>query len=244
MAIQSDGQPATAMFYLACLAGLLGLWVYRSFFTLPSLAKSPTTTICETCTKRCSQRCTICNQTSYCSKKCQRKDREKHKLMCNERKDYDETCRPISSDPDRQIYRRAIYFDDKKRSPQWVWVQMQKRKPRGEKKLQQYWLPTLADFGLADSGPKGAIFDSFADNKRTKRGIPKRVFVLSRATTVGDETIGKNEIAERLVAMDDDSDELPDWKGPMLFHGMLELEEMPEVLSCDLYVMPLHGQLV
>jgi hypothetical protein len=159
--------------------------------------------------------------------------------MCNERKGYDETHRPVSSDPDRQVYRRAIYFDDKKRGPQWVWVQMQKRKPRGEKKLQQYWLPTLAEFGLADSGPKGAIFDSFTDNKRTKRGIPKRIFVLSRAD-LSDKSIKKNQIAEVLVAMDDDSDELPDWKGPMLFHGMLELEEMPEVLSCDLYVTPIY----
>jgi hypothetical protein len=113
---------------------------------------------------------------------------------------------------------------------------MQKRKPRGEKKQTLYWLPTLTDFGMADGGPKGATFDSFTDNKRTKRDIPKRIFALSRATTLGDNSVRKNEVAEVLVALDDDSDELPDWKGPMLFHGMLELEEMPEVLSCDLYV--------
>lgn len=71
------------------------------------------------CEKPGSTRCSHCHSI-YCSKECQEKDWESHKMVCTSFPDFSEEHRP-SSVPDT-IISRALLFPVDSIQPQWIWL--------------------------------------------------------------------------------------------------------------------------
>jgi hypothetical protein len=181
---------------------------------------------CEICDKPGPNLCGHCKTTKYCSAACQKADYRTHKLLCKVMQDFPDSARPKPTGP-RSLFRRAIYFEPSKDHPQFVWLEVRKTTV-GDNGI--YFLPNL-DSLISDKRTEQAI-EYITTNERTKRDLGKAINVRYRGNFYNDGSI-KNRGIWRILdpAL---RGKVQDWKGPMLFLGMEEIDYVPEVPPVDL----------
>jgi hypothetical protein len=72
--------------------------------------------LCEMCPQPSSRTCSSCESSRYCSRKCGRRAKTQHKLLCATYRTFSDANRPSL------LHRRAIYFAVDEAQPRFIWL--------------------------------------------------------------------------------------------------------------------------
>jgi hypothetical protein len=146
-------------------------------------------------------------------------------LLCKAIANFPGSARPAPTGPN-SIFRRAVYFDPTKNHPEFIWLELRKE-PVG---TYLYLLAVLDDLLKCKKVEHGIEYITI--NERTKRDLGKAIYVTFRDNFYNDGSI-RNEGIRRAIdpALRNVAQE---WRGPVVFYGMEDVDYEPEVPSLDL----------